>query len=110
MAKINMTELLSDRERSACGGAEDWTMHKCQCGHPSCDQWTFAEMGSAGIYGPAAARIARLPDLEAAYIEAIEALEEIKGRADGYASDHISCHACCDVETIAQTALEKLNA
>lgn len=79
-AKINITELLADREV----GTDDYAMHKCSCGHPSCDQYTFAGMGSAGVYGPDARRIARLPALEAAYIEAVGLLAEVREHlADG---------------------------
>lgn len=68
---INLEELKADH---AAGTVGPWRKYKCACGDPICKQYTVTPQGSVGFYEPDADRIARLPELEAAYIEAVELL------------------------------------
>lgn len=75
--KINLTELLADREAGTGG---DWEIGKCPCDHRSCSYYGTSngsfDQGN-GYTLEDARRIARLPALEAAYIEAVGLLAEV---------------------------------
>lgn len=72
--KINITELMADREAGTGG---KWTIDKCPCNHRSCSYYGTSngsfDQGN-GYTLEDARRIARLPALEAAYIEAVGAI------------------------------------
>lgn len=84
MTRINLTELMADREAGTPG---PWRRYKDGI-HPVLDDGSNGNESHAicgEVYGPDAVfnsrRIARLPDLEAAYIEAVRVIEWI---ADQY--------------------------
>lgn len=82
--KINLTELLADREAGT--GGTDWTV--CSDGggvYREFDKPYIAICPSQrSERGANARRIARLPDLEAAYIELASTLSEVREHlADG---------------------------
>lgn len=80
--KINLTELLADREAGTGG---KWTIDKCPCNHRSCSYYGTSngsfDQGN-GYTLEDARRIARLPALEAAYIEAVRCLQVVSECGD----------------------------
>lgn len=99
MPKINMTELLADREKGTEGpwyvGCQNDALYIVAGRAPALNNdypWHEApRVCLAKVFGPSdgdclpvnasfnASRIARIPDLEAAYIKAVEVLQEICG-------------------------------
>ncbi len=90
--KINMAELLADREKGTDG---PWTNDDA-CGGVL---GPLPLLPSIGLKDVDRNRIARLPDLEAAFIEAVKALRLIAENSDPELRDPF---------TIARTTLEKI--
>lgn len=91
-AKVNLTELLADREAGTGGewevggGGTHYFNARVKDGHRVA-QMAIAKMSQHAAEGQAnARRIARLPDLEAAYIEAVEVVRALLHgvHGDGY--------------------------
>lgn len=89
MNKINLTELKADRERGAY--AYPWNVRTLDnfgyniVHYVDGDRFDIARIGKVSLERDAK-RIARLPDLEAAYITAVEALQHIIGHSDSLAT------------------------
>lgn len=79
MAKINMQELLEDRENGTAGPWVEDTRAGYVLGAITGDGWY--PVLAQEVSPTNSRRIARLPDLEEAYIEAVEALKKIAAEA-----------------------------
>lgn len=83
-AKVNLTELLADREAGTGG---EWWQNGGDVVSYNPDHWPSpVEVIANCQTATAARRIARLPDLEAAYIEAVEVVRALLHgvHGDGY--------------------------
>ena len=119
MNKINMAELLADREKGTANGP--W--HVWQALGKAGVSDPFADIAHcSGFYSRRsldeeivnASRIARLPDLEAAFIEAVEALEKTAAQLADLDNRAMDLQLLCDKQAVmlaeARAEIERLRA
>jgi hypothetical protein len=71
------------------------------------DEWSFVQAFARHRTTALAALEAENAELRAEVERLRQALQWIERTADGYASNHISCHQCVDVQNHARAILER---